>query len=248
MALSNYDSMAVNAKGEPTNGVFTSKLGVTVEVYKNWIYVRDPKAWQPGGSYIEPTVAQVEEGLLTYKDVHIAAKRGPKNGIYCVVTSQSYDYAPPRGCKHCGKKNEPGKKEKEFHASGCPAVFAAMLGIGCYAYVGQKFVGVTKAEVKFLKDWLHASWVARMNMAGAWVSEWNSKTGKRRDYKPKPRWHKYREYAFSEEIRAIPLGKVLRFNQGDAFFARNLKFKVPATKPGKGKDTLLMQSLKRKTA
>jgi len=247
MALSNWDSMAVNAKGEPTNGVFVSKMGVTVEIYKNWLYLRDPDAWREGGPYVEATVAQIDNGSFQYKDVHIAAKRGPKGGVYCVVTSNRYDYAPPRGCKHCGKKSEPGKKgKKEFHARDCPEVFDAMIGIGCYAYKGDKFVGVERAEVKFLKNWVHESWKAKMNMAG--TSYWTDDKGKDRKKVNKPKWHRYREYAFEEEIRAIPLGKVLRFNQGDAFFARNLKFGVPATKPGKGKDTILMRVFKSKKA
>lgn len=245
MALSNWDLMAVNAKGEPTNGIFVSKSKVTVEIYKNWIYIRDPEAWRDGGPYVNDTVAQVNDGNLQYKDVHIAAKRGPKNGIYAVVTSKRYDHAPPKGCKHCGRKSEPGKKgEKEFHAGNCPVVFDAMLGIGCYAYEGDKFVGVTQKEVKFLKDWVNESWKSKMNLAGSVAIQTDPKTGKTRRWKPKPKWHHYTDYAFSEEIRSIPLGKVLRFNQGDAFFARNLKFDVPATKPGKGKDTIMMKALK----
>jgi hypothetical protein len=157
MALSDWDTMAVDAEGRPTSGLFVSRLGVEVEIYKNWLYIRDPKAWHEGGPFVEPTVAQVSSGSLTYKDVRIEAKRGPKRGIYCVVTSKRYDYAPLKGCKHCGAKSARGKDKARYHAPACPMVFAAMLGIGCYAYEGMKFVGVTKTEVRFLRDWIHES-------------------------------------------------------------------------------------------
>lgn len=119
-----------------------------------------------------------------------------------------------------------------------------MLGVGCYAYKGSRFVGVTRAEVKFLRDWVHESWTNKMKLP-----RWSKRKHKNgRPVRLKSYWKPFREFAFDEEIRAIPLGKVLRFNQGDAFFARNLKFNVPATKPGKGKDTILMRSLKGKAA
>ena len=116
--------------------------------------------------------------------------------------------------------------------------------MSCPTYEGEKFVGVTKKEVGFLRDWVHESWKAKMNMAG--TSYWTDEKGKEHRKVNKPKWHHFREFAFGEEVRAIPLGKVLRFNQGDAFFARNLKFDVPATKPGKGRDTILMQAMKPK--
>ena len=56
MALSNWDTFAVDEKGEPTDGRFTSALGVEVEIYKNWLYVRDEQAWRDGGRFVSPTV------------------------------------------------------------------------------------------------------------------------------------------------------------------------------------------------
>jgi hypothetical protein len=248
MALSNWDTMAVNAKGEPTNGVFTSKLGVTVEIYKNWLYLRDEKAWQEGGRFVKSTVGQIESGVLTYKDVSIVAKRGPQGGVYCVVKSERYDYVGRNGCKICkrpARQEKPdwqGKRQRNFHESGCPVVFDAMIGIGCYAYKGQRFVGVQKKSLAFLRRWLNESRVERMNLSG--TTYWTDDKGRKRVTRNKPRWKKYRSYSFDEHVRAIPLTKTLRFNQGDAFFARNLKFKVPATKPGKGGETILMRSIR----
>lgn len=131
MALSNWDTLAINEKGESTNGVFTSPLGVSVEFYKNWLYVRDEKGWQDGGAYIEPTVMEVMSGDLVYKDVHIVAKRGPKNGIYAVIWFHKY-----------AKKKEDEK-------------FGALVGVGCCGYSDSgEWVGIEKTEVDFLRAML----------------------------------------------------------------------------------------------
>lgn len=41
MALSNWDTMSMDEKGKTLSGEFVSPLGVKVEFYKNWIYVRE---------------------------------------------------------------------------------------------------------------------------------------------------------------------------------------------------------------
>jgi hypothetical protein len=119
MSLSNWDTMAFDEKGEPTNGVFVSKLGVCVAFYKNWLYVRDEKAWEEGGAYIKPTVMHVQSGDLHYKDVGIHALRGPQNGIFAVVYSGYGKEAP------------------------------GMLGCGVSGYEGDDWVGVTPATIEW---------------------------------------------------------------------------------------------------
>lgn len=229
MAMSNYDTMALNARGEPINGVFVSKLGVSVAIYKNWLYVRDEKAWVDGGAFVTPTVMQISSGNLKYKDVEITAKRGPQDGVYCVVTTRSWDRVLKNTCKRCKRT------ATNFHASNCPVVFGAMIGIGCYAYSGKRSVGVTKKSVAFLKRWLNQF---------STLIEYQPRTSKRPG---KRSWKivRSKSYEFEDEIRSIPLGKALRFNQGDQFFARNLNFKTPATKVGSAKKSILEEGLKR---
>lgn len=144
MALSDWDTLAINQKGEPTNGVIgPSPGGVTVEIYKNWLYVRDPAGWTEKGSFCEPTVMQVNSGVLRYKDVEIAAVRGPKNGIYCVVQWEDYkaktfDAMYGIGCCGYVYSDPPcGDHPDEVRCGGCPP---------------PHWAGVEAAEVEFLKQ------------------------------------------------------------------------------------------------
>lgn len=217
MALSNWDTLAVDEAGEPTNGVFASPLGVTVEIYKNWLYVRDPRGWQEG-AFTEPTVMQVDSGHLIYKDVQITATRGPKSGIYCVVESAIYPPDLGTDCPRCTEK---------WHKAECPDYVPVrhlvMAGIGCSGYVGKKWVGIADAEKKFLSDWIGRSHEEAFEMGG--------------------KKHEYVSYDFEEHVRKIDLSKALRFNQGDAYFADHMKFEVPATEPGKAEPTVMSQML-----
>lgn len=79
MALSNWDTLAVDEKGVSTNGVFISPSGVQVEFYKNWLYVREAVEKTPE--------LKVNAGDLSYKDVLIKAWRGPSSGVYAAVWS-----------------------------------------------------------------------------------------------------------------------------------------------------------------
>lgn len=119
MALSNWDTMAFNEKGQPSNGIFTSKLGVRVEFYKNWLYVHDEKAWEDGGAFVRDTVMNVQLGDLQYKDVHITAVRGPQEGIFAVV----------------------------YSGYGKDAV--GMLGCGVYGYHDMEWCGVTPKTIEW---------------------------------------------------------------------------------------------------
>ncbi len=124
MALSNWDTLALNKEGKPTNGVFKSTQGIMVSIYKNWLYVEDKDAWRDEDAFVEPIVMEIQEGRLTYKTIQILAKRGPQNGIYCVVYTLPY------------------RDEKEK--------FNLMAGIGCYGFDGDKWVGVEPASVEYM--------------------------------------------------------------------------------------------------
>jgi hypothetical protein len=106
MALSNWGTLAMDKEGKSINGVFKSPQGVVVRIYKNWIYVEDANAWQDGGAFVEPTIMEIQEGILTYKDTQIIAKRGPQNGVYCVVYTlpyrENFDLMTGIGCYWVG--------------------------------------------------------------------------------------------------------------------------------------------------
>lgn len=214
MALSNWDTLALDEKSKPTNGVITSPLGVEVEIYKNWLYIRDKKAWQKGGRYVEPTIATVQFGEMSYKDVQIHAVRGPKEGVYCVV--------------------EAGEKD-------------IMVGCGIYGFTGGgRWVGVCKKEVDFLRRWITSYETERMIEPILNIKEYRRKFNSMRKKGDKiicldgKYYWQYRDYLFDERIRNIKFDKALRVNQGDMFFAANIKGLSPqVTAPGKTKPTHL---------
>lgn len=135
MALSNWDLLVLDHDGRPCDGSFTSPEGVEVEFYKNWLYVRDPKGWTHG-AFVEPTVMQVTEGILRYKDVAIVAFRGPQDGVYAVVWRTDYP------------KQEQGARP-------LPAVITGMVGCGVYGYDGDRWVGVQPKSLRFLEHELN---------------------------------------------------------------------------------------------
>ena len=87
MALSNWDTWAIDQDSKISNGIFKSKIGCEIQIYKNWLYLQDAVAWQEHGGFVEPTIMELWDGELHYKDTQIVACRGPKNGIYCAVWS-----------------------------------------------------------------------------------------------------------------------------------------------------------------
>lgn len=190
MALSNWDTLAVNEKGEAINGVFTSPMGVTVEFYKNWLYVRDEKGWVEGGAFVKPTVMEVQHGYFTYKDVHIIAARGPQGGIFACVWSGS-EWAKP-------------------------STVTGMVGCGVYGYEDHDFVGVTAVSKSWLKAWLTET----------------DEAGDPNVDAPK---------VFTQ----LDFDKTLRFNQGDAYFAKHLGRDVPATPVGEQEAPALEKAIKK---
>jgi hypothetical protein len=209
MALSNYDTLVIDEKGKSINGVFVSPLGVRVEFYKNWLYVQDERAWQAGGAHVKPTVMEVREGDIKYKDVQILAFRGPQNGIYAVVWNWDH------------------KKD----------VTSGMIGCGVYAYSGKKFVGVRKQSARWLRKKLNETYTYSMLMPVL-----SKRKGTTYDMKQKDCTAPL--YDVPKEFQGKGLEQGLRFNQGDAYFARASGRSTPASKCGEPSTPILTQMLK----
>jgi hypothetical protein len=127
MALSNWDTLAVNEKKESTNGVFQTPLGVKVEIYKNWLYVHDKAIAKENDPYVDDVVMEIQEGELTYRDLHVKAIRGPNDGIYAVCWFHQYE-----------NKKKPDR-------------FEFMLGTGIYGFDDKEnWVGVTQFNINVL--------------------------------------------------------------------------------------------------
>lgn len=87
MALSNWDTISWNEKGNNLSGKMT--VGdITVEIYKNYAHIQHKKAWIKESHFVKPYVIQIHEGNLTYLNIDIYAKRGKQNSIYLVVESE----------------------------------------------------------------------------------------------------------------------------------------------------------------
>jgi len=87
MALSNWDTFAMDHENKPCCGVYISPQGISVEIYKNWIYLKD-KDWNKVG-YWHP-VMEIYDSKMSYKDVNIASKF--INHTIYVATWSGYNY------------------------------------------------------------------------------------------------------------------------------------------------------------
>lgn len=97
MALSNWDTLAINNQGKGCDGTFGNK-DVSIDIYKNWVYLRSPKMWHEGMSYVKPTIASINHGNINIGGLQIEARRGPQNAIF-VFAYHSYT-TPKNKYKH----------------------------------------------------------------------------------------------------------------------------------------------------
>ena len=227
MALSNWDTLSINELGESLNGIFVSPLGVEVSFYKNWLYVRDEKAWQDGGAFIQPTVMQIDSGNLQYKDVHVEAVRGPQNGVFALITTgygqdikavvgcgvSGYEY-PPAPCGHdanvLGSMSTSGEENCPCGNDSCWHTYCAE----CEQMIPEaEWVGVNAESIAFLKKML-------LDNVGDWLDP-----------------EEVENHVFTKMAAALDAG--LRFNQGDAFFAAAFGTEIPATPHGEADEPSL---------
>jgi hypothetical protein len=244
MALSNWDTLSFDYSGKSTNGVFTSPIsGVSVEIYKNWAHISDPKSWRRSSQFTKPIVGSINEGEITYKDLIINAKRGKQNGIYILVDISKYSTE---------KEKLPRQR---------------MIGIGCYGYKTrikeylERYEGITNVKENEwdnygigTKNGWHDILIKTNPKTGSPILDNN---GKRIEYKVKKsfeltlwtgvqqetindmkRWirRKLSIDKFNKEEQnwfdSIDWNALNRHNQGDAFFSENLDIPLSETKVG----------------
>lgn len=125
MALSNWDTFAMNEKGEPCKGEFVSPLGVRVAIYKNRVYVYDEVAWQESMiCHNKPCVMEIFKSEMNYKDVYIISDF-IDNAVYLAVFSYTEPLTGMVGCGVYGFDEE------------------------------GEYVGVREKHIDFLKDFLN---------------------------------------------------------------------------------------------
>jgi hypothetical protein len=130
MALSNWDTFALNEKGEPCSGVFKSPEGVVLEIYKNWLYLKDEKVWNKSCDRPSPCIMQMYNSRLGFKDISVVSEF-VGHSIYVAVWS-GYEY------------------ENDNTITG-------MVGIGTRGFSSDKgYVGVAEKQILRLRKFLNA--------------------------------------------------------------------------------------------
>lgn len=77
MALSNWDCLAFDNEGNPTEGViYGFRKGTSVEIYKNWAHVRDKNMWNKECHHTDNVIAQIVNGSIEISEFSIESIRG----------------------------------------------------------------------------------------------------------------------------------------------------------------------------
>lgn len=209
MALSNWDTLAVDLNGEAQAGCFVSPGGVKVDIYKNWIYIHDAKAWRDKGAFVSDTIMEIVEGHVRYHDVHIRAIRGPQEGVYVACWHEDH-------------------QDKQ-------TVITGMIGCGVSGYSGENWVGVTPESVTFLQQWISKK--DRMfsdeqiaEILDGFVGDAKAEARKLCEE---------HSFEFPVEIARVQLSQGVRYNQGDGYFAAHIGTPLNATKPGESVKPIL---------
>lgn len=128
MALSNWATLAWNENGEPCDGSLKAE-GVSIDIYKNWIYVRDENAWKEGSVFNKPTIMEISEGQIEYHRFKIIVSRSQNGALFVVAEYISKDQ----------------KENKQ------------LMGIGAYGYDDANYVGVTEETKEEFFNWIKTS-------------------------------------------------------------------------------------------
>ena len=73
MSLSDYAFIAFDNEGKSTEEF--GKFGrINIEPYKTWLYIHSSELWAEGESFVENTIAQIEEGSVNLFGVNISVQ------------------------------------------------------------------------------------------------------------------------------------------------------------------------------
>lgn len=91
MSISCWDTMAFDTEGQPSDGTLTVPSGASVEIYKNWLYVRHPKMWIKENGYDKSVIAEIHHGEVQVARFEIkAAKHDKQNATFFYVEHAEY--------------------------------------------------------------------------------------------------------------------------------------------------------------
>ena len=246
MALSSWDTLAFGPDGKSCSG--SHEFGKTkVEIYKNWIYVSNPEMWS-GGSFSEPTIAQINSGHVMLGGVNFrVARHDRQDAVFVLATSGYGDEA------------------------------SSICGIGCYGYLGvleslerfypdeyRKIQGEYLDESKYeLISYGSSSGAPTVMILDFWqiqseeIVEVKIETGiehfspsKYVGVAPETaaaflEWLAGEDDDYASKIKTeCEKNPPLRYNQGDAYFDAHLGCGMDATPVGDAGDTVMSRALK----
>jgi len=237
MALSNWDTLAFGPDGKPSNGKLTGFDGQSVEIYKNWLYVKDAKMFTEKRGFINETIALIESGNVTIANFDIKATRGPQNAIFAYVETTNYHV---ENDKHETKR---------------------MAGIGCYGYDSPEErvaedLGINldnwknymlsytcgDEEEVIINLWKDDNFARKpkeykLPMKERYEAQWIGVTNE--TYKQFMDWLKNADFRDDFQKWFQSLSNPQRVNQGDAYFANHFMEDFPSTKIGESKTPIL---------
>jgi hypothetical protein len=239
MALSDWTTLAINEDAIPTYGCINGFIeGTSVEIYKNWLYVRDEKMHYDECGYTDGTIASINSGNINISRFEINAEReDEQNAIFCLVTTKLFD------------KDDYSKKPE----------LRIMAGIGCSGYDDptpklMEYFGVNSEDVDWTsRGWGNWNW--NTNEKGSYISlsvcykdkrkkmeEFFMPETKRNKAKYESKWigvssSLYKKFIkwlgtqideyddemvdWYKKVKKLKRKDILFFNQGDKYFAEH---------------------------
>lgn len=220
MALSNWDQLGLNGLGEHVLGL-RSDSGASFELYKNWIYLRDPVAWREGCGYTHPTIAMFEHGLLHWAGLTIYAERADRLAIRVWAWS---GHKPKPDELFCG---------------------LALSGYGYPDGVEYPQEGPAEPDQETTSPDEYAAW---QHAYLAWLDNepemiWRGIESKDLDELIARTETLINDDVLPDEFRDLPWNEVRRSNQGDRFFAGEFGIEPPLSAPGASERPMLEDAL-----
>jgi len=222
MSLSSWDTLAFNTEGEACNGVLVVG-NASVEIYKNWLYVRNKEMWkEKEGQFTNNVIAEINHGHVELSRFDIIAKRHDEQNSIFVCATSGY-----------------GEDKK------------VLVGIGCYGFLDTARIYVEKMGLDPNKEWMGGS--SHHDGITEEVVSCFTEGGVEDHIVPKDivisyenAWVGVSETTYKafieflidmeeggmidkEYLDKIKKAEALRFNQGDAFFSKALIQDIPAT-------------------
>jgi hypothetical protein len=90
MALSNWDTLAFDKDGKSSNGRLILNDSASADIYKNWVYLRDEKAWHENMGFTNPTIMQLSNGVVNYCGAEIQIEGHEYQSAVFVFVSKFY--------------------------------------------------------------------------------------------------------------------------------------------------------------